>query len=137
MVDDFDFNITVLSDASEDILQRIEAKQETMYGRIEAKLRGVQQALHSGHAVSTGPPPSEETELGGEPTQLRKIIDATKAHLRHMWEEKEQATVALEKEQDEIIEQCRVAQQEKDDLQINFEEDRAQIQQEKEKMFTE
>jgi hypothetical protein len=45
--------------------------------------------------------------------------------------------VALKQAQEEIIEQRRVAQQEKDDLQIKFEEDRAQIQQEKEQLLTE
>jgi hypothetical protein len=70
MVDDIDLIIVVVSDTSEDILQCNEEKQETMYERIEAELRGVQQALHSSRAVSTVPPPSEETELGDEPTQL-------------------------------------------------------------------
>jgi hypothetical protein len=60
-----------------------------MYEIIEAKMRGVQQALHSSHVVSTMPPPLEEIELGYEPAQLRKIVDATEAHLRHVQEEKE------------------------------------------------
>jgi hypothetical protein len=47
MVDDFDFIIAAVSDASKDILQKTEAKQEAMYDRIETELRGVQQALHS------------------------------------------------------------------------------------------
>jgi hypothetical protein len=55
-VDDFDFIIAPVSDASEDILQRNEAKQETMYETIEVELRGVQQALHSSRTVSTAPP---------------------------------------------------------------------------------
>jgi hypothetical protein len=135
-VDDIDLIIIVVSDTSEDILQRNEEKQETMYERIEAELRGVQQALHSSHAVSTAPPPSEETELGDEPAQLRRIADATEAHLRHVQEEKEQATEALKQVQEEVIEQRRVAQQEKDDLQAKFTEDRAQIQQEKEQLLT-
>jgi hypothetical protein len=41
-LNDFDFIIAVISDTSEDILQRNEAKQETMYEKIEAELRGVQ-----------------------------------------------------------------------------------------------
>jgi hypothetical protein len=45
--------------------------------------------------------------------------------------------VALKKEQEEIIDKHRVVQKEKDDLQIKFEEDRAQIQQEKEQFLTE
>jgi hypothetical protein len=82
--------------------------------------------------VSTAPPPSDETELGDEPAQLRRIADVTEARLCHVQEEKEQATVALKQAQEEVIEQCRVVQQEKDDLQIKFEEDKVQIQQEKE-----
>jgi hypothetical protein len=34
-------------------------------------------------AVSTTPPPSEALELGDEPVQLRRLADATEAHLRH------------------------------------------------------
>jgi hypothetical protein len=60
MVDDFDFNILAVGDASEEILQRNEAKQEAMYDIIEVELRGVQQTLYSSRAVSTSPPPSEE-----------------------------------------------------------------------------
>jgi hypothetical protein len=41
------------------------------------------------HAVSSAPPPSDETELGDEPAQLHRIADATEAHLRRMQEEKE------------------------------------------------
>jgi hypothetical protein len=49
-VDDFDFIIAAVADASQDILQKHEAKQEEMYDRIEVELRGVQQALQSSHA---------------------------------------------------------------------------------------
>jgi hypothetical protein len=45
--------------------------------------------------------------------------------------------VALKQEQEEVREQLRVAQQEKDDLQINFEEDKAEIQKEIEQLITE
>jgi hypothetical protein len=69
-IDDFDFIIAAVSDASQDILQNNEAKQEALYDRIMTELRGVQQALHSSRAVSTVPPPSEEPELGDEPAQL-------------------------------------------------------------------
>jgi hypothetical protein len=102
-----------------------------MYEIIEAELRGVQQALHSSHIVSTTPPPLEEIELGYELAQLHKIADATEARLHHVQEEKEQATVALKQTQEEVIEKHQVAQQEKDDLQIKFEEDKVQIQKEK------
>ena len=57
MVDDFDFIISVVGDASEDIFQINEEKQEAMYDGIEAKLRGVQQALYSNRAVSIMPSP--------------------------------------------------------------------------------
>jgi hypothetical protein len=53
-----------------------------MYDIIEVELRGVQQALQSSRAVSTGPPPSEAPELGDEPTQLHRLADVTEAHLR-------------------------------------------------------
>jgi hypothetical protein len=41
MLDDLDFIITAVSDASEDILHINEAKQENIYERLEAELRGV------------------------------------------------------------------------------------------------
>jgi hypothetical protein len=95
-VDDFDFIIAAVADASQDILQKHEAKQEEMYDRIEVELRGVQQALQSSRAVSTAPPPSEEPELGDEPAQLRRLADVTEAHLRRAQAEKDQATTSPE-----------------------------------------
>jgi hypothetical protein len=86
MVDDFDFIITSISDALEDILQRIKAKQETMYGSIEVEMRGVKQSLHSNRVVSVVTPPPEEPELGDEPTQLCRIVDVTEARLHCMKE---------------------------------------------------
>jgi predicted nuclease with TOPRIM domain len=47
-----------------------------------------------------------------------------------------QATQALKKAREEIIEQCQAAQQEKNALQAQFEEDRAKIQKEKEQLLT-
>jgi hypothetical protein len=55
-----------------------------MYEKIEAELQGVQQVLHSSRVVSTTSPPSEETELGDEPTQIRRIADATEALLHRV-----------------------------------------------------
>jgi hypothetical protein len=136
-VDDFDFIIAAVVDASQDILQKHEAKQEDMYDRIDVELRGVQQALQSSHAVSTTPPPSKAPELGDEPAQLCRLADATEARLRHAQEETEQATEALKQVQKVVIEQRRVAQQEKASLQTKFEEEKAQIQQEKEQLLTE
>jgi hypothetical protein len=79
--DYFDFIISAVGYASEEILQRNEEKQEAMYDRIESELRGVQQALYSNNVVSTAPPPSKEPELGDEPAQLHRIADVTEAHL--------------------------------------------------------
>jgi hypothetical protein len=107
MVDDFDFIIATVADASQDVLQKHEAKQEEMYDIIEVELRGVQQALHSSHTVSTVTPPSEAPELGDEPTQLRRLADVTEARLHHAQEETEQATEALKKVQEVVIEQRR------------------------------
>jgi hypothetical protein len=55
-MDDIYFIIVAISDTSEEILQHNESKQETMYGIIEAELKGVQQALYSSRQVSTMPP---------------------------------------------------------------------------------
>jgi hypothetical protein len=38
MVDDFDFIIVAINDASQEILQKHEAKKEEMYDRIEVEL---------------------------------------------------------------------------------------------------
>jgi hypothetical protein len=48
-----------------------------MYDRIEAYLKGVQQALYSSRAVSIAPPSSEGIEVGDEPSQLHRIEYAT------------------------------------------------------------
>jgi hypothetical protein len=69
-VDDVDIIITAIEDASEDILYRHEAKQETLYDRIEKNLKDIQQAIHSSRVVPTAPPSVESVELGDEPTQL-------------------------------------------------------------------
>jgi hypothetical protein len=61
--DDFDFLIAALQDASLEITEKKEAKQEEMYDRIEIELRGVQKTLWSSRAVSTMP---GELELGDE-----------------------------------------------------------------------
>jgi hypothetical protein len=83
-VDENDIIIVMVSDTLEDILQPNEEKQDTMYDRVEAELKGVQQALYSSCAVSIVPLPSEGIELGDEPAQLRRIEDVTKAHLHHV-----------------------------------------------------
>jgi hypothetical protein len=82
------------------------------------------------------PLPSEEPELGDEPTQLCRLDDVTKAHLHRAQVEKDQATIALKQAQEEMVEQRRVAQKEKENLQSEFEEERAQAKQEKEQFLT-
>jgi ketol-acid reductoisomerase len=84
IVDDIDLIITAVVDTSEDILKQNEAKKETMYDRIEAEMKGVQQSLYSSRIVSTVPSSSEGAEFGDEPTQLRRIEYATKARLRRV-----------------------------------------------------
>jgi hypothetical protein len=79
--DDFDFIIVALNDASQEIMEKQEAKQEEMYDRIEVELRGVRQALQSSHIVSTEPLPSGEPELGDEIAQLCRLTDETEARL--------------------------------------------------------
>jgi hypothetical protein len=111
--DDFDFIIAALNDASQEIAEKQEAKQEEMYNRIEVKLRGVQQALQSSRAMSTAPLPSGELELGNEPAQLHRLANAVEVRLRRAQEETKQATQALKQVQGVIVEQRRVAQQEK------------------------
>jgi hypothetical protein len=136
-VDDVDLIITVVEDASEDILQRHEVKQETLYDRIEKELRDIQQAIYSSRAVSTVPSSSEIVELGDEPTQLRRLADATEARLHRVQEEKEQATEALKQEKEEALEKLRVAQQEKDEIRAKFEEDKEKMQKEKDQLLAE
>jgi hypothetical protein len=63
-VDDIELIITTVEDASEDILQRHEAKQETLYDRIEKELKDIQQAIHSSRAVPTAPS-SGKCRIGG------------------------------------------------------------------------
>jgi hypothetical protein len=67
-VDDIDLIIATVLDTSEDILQQIEAKQETMYDQIEVELKGVQQDLYSIRVVPTAPLSSVGIEVGDEPT---------------------------------------------------------------------
>jgi hypothetical protein len=54
-VDDVDIIIAAMEDASEDILQRHEANQETLYDRIEKDLKDIQQAIYSSCTVPTMP----------------------------------------------------------------------------------
>ena len=91
-MDDVDLIIATMEDALEDILQRHEEKQETLYDRIEKELKDIHQAIHSSRAVPTASSSTEIVELEDEPTQLRRLADATEARLRRVQEEKEHAT---------------------------------------------
>jgi hypothetical protein len=77
--DEFDFLIASLQDASLEIVEKQESKQEKMYDRIETELQGVQQALQSSGVVSIAP---GEPELGDESTQIHRLADTVKVHLR-------------------------------------------------------
>ena len=84
-----------------------------MYSQIEIALQGVQKEIQSNRAISTTPLPEGTTEVGDESIQLYKIDDIVEVRLRHAQEEKVQATQALKKAQEEIIEQRQATQQEK------------------------
>jgi hypothetical protein len=55
-----------------------------LYEIIENALKEIQKAIHSSHAVPTASSSSKIVELGDEPTQLRRLEDATKARLRRV-----------------------------------------------------
>ena len=67
---DFDFIIAALNDASLEIVEKKEAKQEEVYNRMKFELQGVQHALQSSHTVSTTPLSVGTLELGDELAQL-------------------------------------------------------------------
>jgi Na+/phosphate symporter len=92
MVDDIDIVIVVVSNTAEEILQCNEAKQETMYDRIEGVIKGVQLALYLNCAMSTKPLSAGDAKVGDEPAQLCISTESTKDHLRRVQKEKEQAT---------------------------------------------
>jgi hypothetical protein len=103
-VDDIQFIITTVEDTSEDILQRHEVMQETLYDRIEKELKDIQQAIHSSHTVPIVPSSTESVELGDEPTQLRRLVDAIEARLCQAQEEKEHDTKSMKQEKEEALE---------------------------------
>jgi hypothetical protein len=85
-VDDVDLIIATMEYASQYIFQRHGVKQETLYARIEKELKEIHQAIHLSHAVPTAPSSSKSVELGDDPTQLRRLADATEARLRRVLE---------------------------------------------------
>jgi outer membrane protein OmpA-like peptidoglycan-associated protein len=78
-----------------------------------------------------------EPELGDEPTQLHCLADTVEARLRRAQEETEQATQALAQVQGVLVEQCSAAERENLSLQVKFDEEKAQLQQEKEQLLAE
>jgi hypothetical protein len=60
------------------------------------------------YEVPTTPSSPQNTKLGDEPTQLRRLVDVTEDQIQKIHEEKEKATEALKKEKDESLEQLRV-----------------------------
>jgi DNA-directed RNA polymerase specialized sigma subunit len=82
MSDDFDFIVAALNDASLEIEEKQEAKQEEVFSRIKVELQEVQQALQSSRVVSTVPLTAGTPEMGDEPAQLHRIVDMVEAHLR-------------------------------------------------------
>jgi hypothetical protein len=135
--DDFDFIVAALNDASLEIAEKQEAKQEEIYNRIKVELQGVQQALQSSRAVSTVPLPLETPELGDESAQLHRIVDTVEARLRRAQEETTQATQALAQVQGDLLEKCSTAEWENLSLQAKWDEERAQLQKEKEQLLVE
>jgi hypothetical protein len=109
-LDDFNFIIAAVNDASQEIVEKQEAKQEQMYNRIEIELQGVQQALQSSRTVSTAPLTAGTVEPGDEPAQLHRIVDMVEAHLRRAQEDTVQATQALTQVQGVLVEQRSAAE---------------------------
>ena len=94
--------------------------------------------------MPTTPSLSETIELGDEPTQLRRLVDATEARLHRVKEEKEKAIEALKKEKEEVLEKLWVAQycvtayeNDKDEFQAMLEEETVKLWREKDQLLVE
>ena len=74
-------------------------------------------------------------EEGHESIQLYNMANIVEVHLWNAEEATTQVTQALQKAQEEIIEQRRAVQQEKDAILAKFEEYRVKIQKEKEQLL--
>jgi hypothetical protein len=132
--DDFSFLLATMNEAIEEITEKKKLSKRpcTIESRSNSKEYN---KLSNLAVVSSAPLPEGTTEEGNEPVQLHQIANTVEVHLQKAQEETTQATQALKQAQEEIIEQRRAAQQEKDTLQAKFEEDRAKIQKEKEKLL--
>jgi hypothetical protein len=80
-------------------------KQEELYERVKKELKEIEQAIHLSRAVPTTPSLSRVVELGDDPTQLRRCVDAVEARLQKFQEEKEKAIESLKQEKEEVLEQ--------------------------------
>jgi hypothetical protein len=69
--------------------------KEELYERVMKELKEIQQAIQLIYAVPIAPSSSQDVELGDEPAQLRRLIDAIEARHQKFQEEKEKATKAL------------------------------------------
>jgi hypothetical protein len=78
-----------------------------------------------------------EPELGDEPAQLHRLADTVEAHLRRAQEETTQATQALTQVQGVLVEKRSAAEWENLSLQVKFDEEKSQLQQEKEQLLVE
>jgi hypothetical protein len=135
--DDFDFLIAALNDASLEIAEKKEAKQEEVFSRIKGELQEVQQALQSSRAVSTAPLTIGTTGTGDEPTQLHQITEKVEARLRRAQEDTAQATQALTQVQSALVEQQSKEEWENISLQAKWDEEKAQLQQSKDQLLAE
>ena len=79
--------------------------------------------------------PEGTTEAGDESVQLHKIANIVEVRLWKVEEVIPQATQDLKKAQEEIIEQLRATQQDKEAIQEKFDRDREKIQKEKEQLL--
>jgi chromosome segregation ATPase len=129
--------IVALNDASLEIADRQEAKQEEIFSRLKGEFQEVQQALQSSRVVSTVPLTIETIGTGDEPTQLRQIAEKVEARLRRAQEDTAQATQALAQVQSAHIVQQRKEEQEQLALQVKWEEEKAQLQQSKDQLLAE
>jgi hypothetical protein len=115
----------LLNDASLEIAEKQEAKQEEVFSRIKGELQEVQQALQSSRAVSTVPLTIGTTGTGDDPTQLHQIADKVEARLRRAQEDTVQATQALTQVQSALVEQQSKAEWENLSLQAKWDEEKA------------
>lgn len=135
--DNFDFLIATLNDVSLELAKKQEAKQEELFRRITGEFKEAQQALQSSQAVSTALLTMEISGTGDEPTQLRQITEKVEARLRRAQEDITKATRALAQAQSAHEEQRRKAEKEQLDLQVKWEEEKAQLQQSKDQLLAE